>query len=929
MASKGKLASLNKALAAANAKAPQEGFFSTLDELIQEAPFETGAPEQWKGFLKPGRALVREDVSFPLKKEELDFTGFEDILAKALNDGKATKSEILKLLRSERPTIEAFVSVEPKSRGAGASNRYDDQAKRRRDLINEGKVPFTGYSPDSGTDQYYNQRRLAHLDTRVPGSYEESITRSPEFGEYPSHFSNEDISWSRTTRQPVADNPEKTARLIEEIQSDRHSAAAEKWTSLDAESQRLMGDLFELMKPHHQRNRRASGFPKFYPDRQHELRKVALLVEPETGILKDDPIAVDAVTRLSQLAKRRGYGSGYHEAWREWQAENGADVPSDLDSELVFQQATGRTPNGLEPIPNTPFKNPEDYARLEMKKQMMNAAEEGDSYLTVSTPQHQIERYDLMPDSREAKGMEEMYGQKYQSELEKLANQYGIGMTDAELQLSPKVKDWRPESMREMEFETIDDYIEGLEDMYGTMPNAEVDPAGSVEWYQRMQDEYWDIGQALISRVRDAKARGFDRSNADYYLQALNSDFATFRKTGDPSHYKGLLREIDDMISDFDMETQSSQAPTKMRAQNLTPEIREKLNRIGVPLWAAAGATSLTQLMGDEEPEGYGEGGKVRSARRALELLAKNRSEGLTPNEKRQFTQLANAETKRTGVELVDYYEDLHRQLDQADAESAKIPKVQKHAEGGKVEEPSKGPKTRVRSTVSQKALRMLRDTAMSLGAERAAENRQRLAFGLSTQLFGLDQDEKKPTLNYRPTAKVGSSKKLPIGLELFPGFQVGFDKVPGIVDSALALPAMPAQFASAFTGENYRGPEFAEQAQGRIDQLDGLLRSEYNLREPETPKDVFNESLGMMLGQIPIPGGVGAKAGRFAAEAIETGKKGALSALEWFSPTVVPRLENYLSGAAFPAALSTETGGQIIQKIAEQVQQESDDEEE
>ena len=366
-----------------------------------------------------------------------------------------------------------------------------------------------------------------------------------------------------------------------------------------------------------------------------------------------------------------------------------------------------------------------------------------------------------------------------------------------------------------------------------------------------------------------------------------------------------------------------------MRAQNLTPEIREKLNRIGVPLWAAAGATSLTQLLGDEEPEGYGEGGKVRSARRALELLAKNRSEGLTPNEKRQFTQLANAETKRTGVELVDYYEDLHRQLDQADAESARIPKVQKHAEGGKVEEPSKGPKTRVRSTVSQKALRMLRDTAMSLGAERAAENRQRLAFGLSTQLFGLDQDEKKPTLNYRPTAKVGSSKRLPVGLELFPGFQVGFDKLPGVVESALALPAMPAQFASAFTGENYKGPQFAEEAQNRIDQLDGLLRSEYNLREPETPKDVFNESLGMMLGQIPIPGGVGAKAGRFAAEAIETGKKGALSALEWFSPTVVPRLENYLSGAAFPAALSTETGGQIIQKIAEQVQQESDDEEE
>lgn len=198
----------------------------------------------------------------------------------------------------------------------------------------------------------------------------------------------------------------------------------------------------------------------------------------------------------------------------------------------------------------------------------------------------------------------------------------------------------------------------------------------------------------------------------------------------------------------------------------------------------------------------------------------------------------------------------------------------------------------------SKLALHLLRQGAETLGVESAADKRKHLLMGFASQLFGIDPESGEPTLDYRPKIHLRLSKDG----KIHPEYR---GAIPGLVDSTLSAANLPAMIASAITGDNYKGPQFADEAQSRADRLDSALRGELGIGESADSGDTFNEALGMMAGQVPIP------RGRVAKKILEAGKPGiemareiAHSPVEYFTPTITPSLSNYVGGAAFPAVL-------------------------
>lgn len=157
---------------------------------------------------------------------------------------------------------------------------------------------------------------------------------------------------------------------------------------------------------------------------------------------------------------------------------------------------------------------------------------------------------------------------------------------------------------------------------------------------------------------------------------------------------------------------------------------------------------------------------------------------------------------------------------------------------------------------------------------------------------------------------------------------EVSFGERPGLVDETLSLgsiPSMAANILHDLTAQKlgidpedpymkfykehgpfaglYQAPDFAVESEQRASDLKGKVREKMGLDAPKGLSENFAESLGTMLGQLPLPGG-GAKQGMSKVDDLV--RAGAESPLEWFTPTVRPSLENYTSGALAGGALGT-----------------------
>jgi hypothetical protein len=500
-----KLGPLNKELQYLKNKLPQMGMFSTLDEAIQNAPQKQMTAEQWQQYLKPGMTVSRAGVNFPLKQEELQYANVPGILSQGFASSPLISREDLAAeVQAQRPSF-------------GIAKSYQKTGDSTPELdLDPSRVRVS--QPEYGDH--------AHIPG-VENSYQEHITTSPDFGSFSSHFSPQDISWSRTTKHPV-DQPgdvegaqQKLLRLIEEIQSDRHEAAAAKVRVLN-------------------------------PDVQEQLRSVDL--DPNQF---NDPLMVQGFGDANTVEERRGYRTPEDER----QVEGGMSAPSDL----------------LMKPPDTPFKDPADYAGLELRKQLLNSVNQGDSYLGLTRGSDQVQRYEQGMGGGKGEGMSYIYDKVYPSALRKLARQYGAEVSDVPVKVGGGDLDTRPQTLVDFGEENPTDLL----DRAHNEPEAFTRAQSLADDFERLRGELPEYDTHL-NAVNQHIENGQQRDLTPREWEDIHDRFQS-------------LHTIWNMAAAEAPETMGASSPPKTKtfpAMNITPEVAEKVRQAGVPLWSLAGATA-------------------------------------------------------------------------------------------------------------------------------------------------------------------------------------------------------------------------------------------------------------------------------------------------------------------------------------------------
>ncbi len=580
-------------------KLPQLGFFSTLDDAIKSAPFEKASPEQWKNYLKPGLTVQRHGVMFPLKAEELHYAQlhpFLDAIASgdpdrlrglqqlygedAVTPQAVSKEAVRQHVQRNRPQFDVDTRIQNSSPGTLKARLPEPNLATHPDLTRDQRIQLQ----DRFRSSYGHAPQFmeyAHVPG-VPSSYEESITKSPDFGMFQSHFTPRDISWSRTTRHSLDPSTptSPTARLIEEIQSDRHEAAAEK-----------------AFLP----------TPQELAERNSLLAQLPSGADPYNGVGSPERESIaKRITDLENQAKRR---RGYR-APEEEQALLTGERNTNFDLAKVSAKP-----------PDTPFKDPVDYALLELKKQLLNSIHQGDSYMALTRGADQVNRWEQGMGGGKGEGMTYTYDKVYPSALKKLARMYGANVTDLSLPVAANKGDFRTPTMAEFGMDRPSDAIEGF--VGGDIPS--LDEAKSVlselQGLADPNDSYLQNRLRKASYYLSQASDLWDSDKAEWLKDNPDSDENDFAMNDEPSSsVRSYLRRagshLDDIYDSIKAQHGSVETQTKsFPAMHITPQIADLVRKAGVPLFVGAGATlganQMSQSNSPTQPTGYASGGVV------------------------------------------------------------------------------------------------------------------------------------------------------------------------------------------------------------------------------------------------------------------------------------------------------------------------------
>jgi hypothetical protein len=181
----------------------------------------------------------------------------------------------------------------------------------------------------------------------------------------------------------------------------------------------------------------------------------------------------------------------------------------------------------------------------------------------------------------------------------------------------------------------------------------------------------------------------------------------------------------------------------------------------------------------------------------------------------------------------------------------------------------------------------------------------ERVLSGLLSQVLGIDEK-----------GNVG----LPTLLGSIRGVPTEKRKRIGLLNETLSLPTLLELIG-------VEPPEFAVHASDQADLMHNAVRDDMRLSEPHGLVENSEDALGVMLGQLPIPSkkkvdigeavirGVGPRLKRLAKSVLGSGP-------EFLSPTVEPKLGNYISGAGFGGILGSlgDSGSDSPANIASQI---------
>lgn len=799
---------LQRLLQYQRSQAPKPGMFSTLDELIEASPRENMSPTEWMEWLQSGRILTRDGTQFPLKKAELQDTGLreylEDVQPADIDEaGRVNRSDLQYQLQGQRPILGETYGV-------------------------PGQRPytFTNVPDETGAPTRTQTTKLEYSDPRYQhessgSTYEESVTRLEGLAEKQMHYPDDTVSWSRTTTHELprlidmdtADDvppvDQGRVRLVEEIQSDVHQLGRKEGYQTDelrAERERISPALQDLYTKYGD----ADDFP------------------PEGRAIWDRVGVIDEIL-----------------------------------TEGVSQ--------------DVPFKDPKEYGRVELSKQLINAAENDEQYLALTRGADQIERYAVGLNDRSRGGMEHIYDKIYLSALRALARRYGAQMTEVNVPVKAtsdsrlhSVAETGSENVREMRW-VLDDFIEsGDADEWMGVADSYKEVLGELDkefpWTPQNRPMFEDAQRKVNTVVQEIESIAHedtvfqelaeegtslteeafeDRFNIRSNNPNIREDLSMYMDQADTQ-----LSVLEDMYNQF-LGVDTTQMKT-FPALEITPEVRDKILKVGIPLYGAGAAA----IFEEEEPEGFAEGGSVkededdRPARSLLQNL---------------LASLGGA---------IPFY-------------------GEEGAEAGR-----------------------------RLG--KAAEY---LPAGAMTQWWGINPTTEE--LEYSgpgaammryPSSAVGyhDMDEYERQMKEFEEWQAGTKAIPGIIDETIMLPALGAMVGLP-------APDISEHAMERSLATEEAVLERLGLEEPEGFLENVLYSGGIMGAQAPVPAAWLSRAKQLpkVAEGLErlpsfltrelaTSRAAKIGVavpgvgLEFFSPIITPKVSNYVAGALFGGTLMT-----------------------
>ena len=855
----------------------QPGMFSTLDEAILDAPFEMNSGDQWLNYLKPGRMVRREGVQFPLKKEELDWAGEFGIESLLGGTHKLTREEVRNLVRENRTTFEVSVSKEvyddvgrPFTIEPGDTSGPQHHAHRDNVLI--GNVDEDGRiggldrikldRPQFGAG-YAGSERYHHTS---PGStYEESVTKLRGL-QAQGHFGPDTLAWSRTSTHQlpqksfeIGTRDPKRVRLVEEIQSDVHRKAAQKMfkdpeTGRTYESESLV-------------NQAGLDVEDMIPERRGYLDFDADMELEDT---------IDELARINQELESLNIideGGTANQEYLDLNAE--FDTLADIRERLELK------------IDNAPYKNPADYAQLELRKQLMNAVDEGEDFLAIARGRDQIERYSNIHQGelpkKSEEGMLQMYDKVYRGELDKLARRYGAVVEDVEFEVNAGT-DVRPTTMAIENYDDPMDLMEGMIDQMNAADEMGEALNGFGEFERiiaEMIDDVNDWEDVLNVTPMDmlkenAKIRNFVKEN---FAGALANDEAALARWAKFNPETRIRNMVEDFSHGYDayVDMTGSGRTVSVKsfpAMKLTPEVVEKIKKFGVPQFKKGGLVRYSA-------QAFQTGGLVRPSPEYYEVIpSKDFTDTL---DEEGLAELKAINYELSGGEKGEWLDKYHEEQEDS----------RKYSE-----------------------LKYWTDALKFIPAYAAG------------QWKTLDPETGKPRWHSGHAAPPFEMVEMGImtmdewqEMKEFANKKNREDPFhPGIIDDLKAVAAIPSLIGNVFGGE-FTPPEFAIEGAQRMEQMARGQEEEWGLDPPTGFPQHFMGALGTMAAQVPVPGAPAksllTKADevlkpltRHVPQAVKTAvsipTKIAGAGVEFFNPTITPKLKSYLMGAGFGGTLGT-----------------------
>ncbi|WP_455363618.1 hypothetical protein, partial [[Eubacterium] cellulosolvens] len=610
-----KIRPFNRAKQYAHSEAPTPGFFSVLDELIASSPREAMTKTEWEQWLKPGRMFNREGVQYGLKKSELKESDMDTLLFNlrkmALEESEGAdelipRAWLYKDLERWRPKFTGMILESDQTGWMDTSQRLRDMADALSEHPERGSMafsddpqqitaigrwrPLTDTFPGSRThsdnlssyqtkldepkykDWGYHHKSIQGEDEE---GYFELVTRyaGPKpMGNVHQHYDKNTLSWSRGTRHLTKQDPEHPrVRLIEEVQSD-----------------------------YHQQGRKRGYATEDAIDEHAYLTDELADIERE---LKDGySIDPDDFYRNADGNSRMEY-NGYPREVR-------AEIDEQLELWMDYKDRSREIDKMLEDIP---FKDTKEYFEHELMKNVIAAVNEDEHWVALARGDDQVTRYDLVGDR--AAGTKKAYDEIYPSVMKRIANKYGGEYKDVEVEVR-EIAEPRLEYLDEYDFENIEDsrnvnleFLDGYDDVddwwqvhdslleaynalkevTGMTPNLS-QAKKMIDSVQRNMDSVLDEKQVAQGLIEDGV-----EPTKEAIANRIEDRMDTSAGVGAEIRQEvvwafDLLREIERSWQERNRQLRN--VKKTFPAIRITDEMRRKVEKGGVPLFAKGGRVS-------------------------------------------------------------------------------------------------------------------------------------------------------------------------------------------------------------------------------------------------------------------------------------------------------------------------------------------------